>query len=83
MLESAVVGCDDAKWGDLVTAAVVAIDGQPSEDDLIDYCRQSLAPYKLPKRISFVKELPRNSMGKVDKARLRGLLSGHQDPVDI
>ena len=83
VLESAVVGCADATWGEIVTAAVVAIDGSPNEDQLIDYCRQSLAPYKLPKRISFVKELPRNSMGKVHKASLRKTLCGHQYPVDI
>lgn len=71
VLESAVVGCPDAKWGEIVTAAVATSNRAPSEDDLIDYCRQSLAPYKLPKRISFVNELPRNSMGKVDKASLR------------
>jgi len=71
VVESAVVGCADAEWGELVTAVVVTIDGPPTEDDLIEYCRESLAPYKLPKRISLVKELPRNSMGKVDKASLR------------
>ncbi len=74
--ECAVFGCDDLDLGEQVTAAVVARDWLPSEGELIDFCRTSLAAYKLPKRICFVEELPRNSMGKVDKADLQIRLCG-------
>ncbi len=69
--ECAVFGCDDLDLGEQVMAGVVAKDPLPSESELIDFCRKSLAAYKLPKRIGIVEELPRNSMGKVDKAELR------------
>jgi malonyl-CoA/methylmalonyl-CoA synthetase len=68
----AVIGCLDAEWGERVTAVVVP---RPSEsvtaEELMRFCRERLAPYKTPKSIVFKKELPRNAMGKVQKAELR------------
>jgi malonyl-CoA/methylmalonyl-CoA synthetase len=43
----------------------------PDEADLIARLRSQLAPYKTPKRVIFVDSLPRNAMGKVQKAHLR------------
>jgi len=67
-----VIGCPDREWGERVTAVVVLKPDQavPGED-LIAVCRQSLAPYKSPKAIVYLEELPRNAMGKVQKAELR------------
>jgi len=48
---------------------------QPSEDDIIAVLRKDLANYKVPKRVYFVDELPRNSMGKVQKTVLRDRLA--------
>jgi len=68
----AVIGCPDREWGERVTAVVVLNRGEsvPS-GDLIAFCREHLAPYKSPKSIVFRDDLPRNAMGKVQKAELR------------
>jgi malonyl-CoA/methylmalonyl-CoA synthetase len=68
----AVIGCPDREWGERVTAVVVVHRGKTvSGADLIAFCRERLAPYKSPKYIAFKDELPRNAMGKVQKAELR------------
>jgi malonyl-CoA/methylmalonyl-CoA synthetase len=68
----AVIGCIDPEWGERVTAVVVL---HPSEsvtgEELMGFCRERLAPYKTPKSIVFRRELPRNAMGKIQKAELR------------
>jgi len=68
----AVIGCPDDEWGERVKAVVVLNQGETvSEADLIAFCRERLAPYKSPKSIVFDDNLPRNAMGKVQKAALR------------
>jgi len=68
----AVIGCPDREWGERVTAVVVLNPGASvSEAELIAFCREHLAPYKSPKTVVFKDELPRNAMGKVQKAELR------------
>jgi malonyl-CoA/methylmalonyl-CoA synthetase len=68
----AVIGCPDREWGEQVTAVVVLNGGESvSSGDLIAFCRERLAPYKSPKSIVFMEDLPRNAMGKVQKAELR------------
>lgn len=72
---SAVIGCVDKEWGEQVIAVVVLKTGQSgTPDDIISYCRKHLANYKVPKRVEFVDDLPRNTLGKVQKAQLRTLL---------
>jgi fatty-acyl-CoA synthase len=66
--ESAVIGVPDTKWGEVGRAIVVLRAGaNVSADELLDYMRDFLAPYKLPKSIVFVKHLPRTGAGKIDK----------------
>jgi malonyl-CoA/methylmalonyl-CoA synthetase len=68
----AVIGCPDAEWGERVTAVVVADKASSvTGEELIHFCREHLAPYKTPKSIVFRSDLPRNAMGKVQKAQLR------------
>ncbi len=72
VVESAVVGLPHADFGEAVTAVVVTeADADISETAVLDHLAGRLARFKQPKRILFVRELPRNAMGKVQKARLR------------
>ncbi|MGB4747707.1 MAG: AMP-dependent synthetase, partial [Candidatus Microthrix parvicella] len=71
----AVVGSPDARWGEVVTAVVVARDGRTIDHaELQAHVRSSLAPFKVPKRIEMVEALPQNATGKVDKVALRATL---------
>jgi malonyl-CoA/methylmalonyl-CoA synthetase len=66
--ESSVVGVIDEKWGEKIVAAVVKKPGSEiSTDEIQAYCKKHLHDWKCPKQITFVKELPRNTMGKILK----------------
>ena len=70
--ESAVVGVPDPDFGEAVTAVVVSKPGtRPTETDILLALKRKLANFKVPKRVYFVDELPRNAMGKVQKNMLR------------
>ena len=69
----AVVGVADETWGEVGVAFVVA-DGDLAEAELIAFARERLARFKVPKSVRFVDELPRNSMGKVQKSELTAAL---------
>lgn len=70
--EVAVIGVPDEKWGEAVKALVVSIEGvEIKEEELIDHCRHHLAGFKKPKSVEFLKSLPRNPYGKVQKTVLR------------
>jgi malonyl-CoA/methylmalonyl-CoA synthetase len=72
VLESAVIGVPHADFGEAVVAVVVMRDGATlSEVALIDTLKNRIANFKVPKRVHFVAELPRNTMGKVQKNILR------------
>jgi fatty-acyl-CoA synthase len=75
--EVAVIATPDPKWIEAVTAVVVARDGHAvDEAEIIAHARMSLAPFKIPKRVVVVDELPRNQSGKLLKRVLRDQLSG-------
>ncbi len=68
----AVIGVPDEKWGEAVKAIVVPAAGATATaDDLITFCREHLAGYKLPKSVDFAEVLPRNPSGKLLKRELR------------
>jgi malonyl-CoA/methylmalonyl-CoA synthetase len=72
VLESAVIGLPDSDFGEAVTAVVVLKNGASlASANIIETLKLSLASYKCPKRVIIVDELPRNTMGKVQKNVLR------------
>jgi malonyl-CoA/methylmalonyl-CoA synthetase len=68
VVESAVIGCPHPDFGEAVVAVVA---GEGDEAAMIAQMRTQLAVFKCPKRVFFVADLPRNTMGKVLKAELR------------
>ena len=73
VVEAGVTGIDDETWGQVPIAFVVT-KTKMSEQNLLQFCEQKLARYKLPKRIHFVKQLPRNSANKLLRRELLKLL---------
>jgi malonyl-CoA/methylmalonyl-CoA synthetase len=76
--ESAVVGIPHPDFGEAVTAVLVPRPGvaAPTEAEVIAWLKSRLANFKVPKRVFVVEELPRNTMGKVQKNVLRDRYSG-------
>ncbi len=70
--ECAVVGVPDPKWGEAVKGVIELREGASATDtELIDYCKASLGSIKAPKSIEAWPELPRTSVGKLDKKQVR------------
>ena len=70
--EAAVIGVSDEKWGEVGKAVVVLKQGcLATESDVIAFCAERLAKFKVPKSVVFVDALPRNAAGKVVKPELR------------
>jgi fatty-acyl-CoA synthase len=68
---AAVVAKPDEKWGETPCAFVeLKAEGKATPDELIDWCRQRLARFKVPKRVVFA-EIPKTSTGKIQKFKLR------------
>ncbi|SDX46231.1 fatty acid--CoA ligase family protein [Salimicrobium album] len=69
--EAAVVGEPHPEMGEAVIAFVVSDNPSLNEEAVIEYCKQEMAKYKLPKRIEFMEELPKNTTGKILRKNLR------------
>jgi fatty-acyl-CoA synthase len=75
--ECAVVGMEDAKWGEAVCAFIVKTkNSQLDEAAVLALFTDRLAKFKHPRRVVFVDHLPRNAMGKVQKQDLKRLIAG-------
>ncbi len=70
VVEAAVLGAPDPKWGEKVVAVIAARD-RVSGAELVAFCRERIASYKKPRHVVFVETLPRNASGKVLKRELR------------
>jgi len=72
VLECAVFGIPDERWGEAVHAVVVLKDGAHAEAaEIIDFCRPLIAGFKLPRSVEFVDALPKSGAGKILKKDLR------------
>ncbi len=72
VLEAAVIGVPDEKWGEVPKALVVLKEGDSlTEEELIRFCRDRMAHFKAPKSVEFVDSLPRTATGKLQKFKLR------------
>jgi fatty-acyl-CoA synthase len=77
ILEVAVIGLPDEKWGEAVTAIAVLEEGaELSLQELRDFAGESLARYKLPSQLHLIDLLPRNPAGKVQKFKLKEQFAG-------
>jgi len=72
VLEVAVIGVPDERWGEAVKAVVTPRDGErPSAEEIIAFCRGKLGGFKIPKSVDFIERIPRNASGKITKNVLR------------
>jgi acyl-CoA synthetase (AMP-forming)/AMP-acid ligase II len=72
VLDVAVIGVPDDKFGEALLAFVVTRDGQALVlEEMIEFCREKIAGYKIPRQLRLVQELPRNPSGKILKKELR------------
>ena len=73
ILEAGVIGVDDKNRGEYIKAFVVSKNEHLSPSDIIAFCKNGLTEYKVPKRIVFIKELPKTNVGKILRRELRKL----------
>lgn len=71
--ECAVIGKKDDKWGEIVVSAIVIREKELSIEEVQKWCSKRLSGYKIPRIIKIIKELPKNSMGKITKIKLKKL----------
>ena len=73
ILEAGVIGVDDKNRGEYIKAFVVTKNKNLSSFDIIAFCKNGLTEYKGPKRVVFIKELPKTNVGKILRRELREL----------
>jgi len=71
--DCAVVGIPDEEWGELIVAAIVTNQPPVSTEQLKDWLKERMAPYKIPRKYLNLNELPKNAMGKVVKSEVKKL----------
>ena len=73
VIECGVIGIDDSNRGESIHLFIVKSSESLTEMDVIAYCKKGLTIYKIPKRVIFIKEIPKNNVGKILRRKLRDL----------
>ena len=72
ILEACTIGIPHDYRGETVKAFIVTKEGEAlTEDDVVKYCKENLAAYKVPKIIEFIDELPKSAVGKILRRKLK------------
>jgi acyl-CoA synthetase (AMP-forming)/AMP-acid ligase II len=75
--DAACFGVPDEKYGEEVAAAV-SLNSEVTEPELIDYCRERLTTFKVPKQIFVLDAVPRTATGKLQRRRIAAQLTGQR-----
>ncbi len=73
IIEAGVVGINDKNRGEYIKAFIVTNNKELTSSDIITYCREGLVDYKVPKRVTFIDELPKTNVGKILRRELRDI----------
>ena len=76
--DAGVIGVEDGKWGQIPVAFIVK-KANVNEQEIIDFAKCRLAKYKVPKKIYFIRELPRNASKKLVRRKLREMIGKDED----
>jgi long-chain acyl-CoA synthetase len=71
VLEACAIGVRDEKSGEAVKLFVVKKDESLTEEEVINFCKEGLTAYKVPKHVEFIKEVPKSPVGKLLRKELR------------
>jgi len=71
--ECGVIGIDDSNRGESIHLFIVRSSDTLTEIDIIEFCKEGLTIYKVPKKVHFIKEIPKNNVGKILRRKLREL----------
>ncbi len=75
-----IIGVPDEEWGNIIRAVVQPKEGETIEqEEIIEFCRDQLAGYKIPRSVVFVNELPLSPVGKVLRARIREMYGSPEE----